>query len=71
MKFTFIGEYQPPELGCRTTEAPSTKVTFEFEADGIEVVLTEFKQFLTGCGYSIDGEIDICGQDDEPARTAG
>ncbi len=49
-KFTFIQEYQG--FG-------SPKSTIEFEADQLGDVVEYFTQFLRGCGYHIDGHLEI------------
>jgi hypothetical protein len=37
----------------------SPKTTMEFEVDQLDDVLGYFKNFLSGCGYEIDGELEI------------
>ena len=62
MKFTFIGEYNTPPCETYHTRGASeipTKTTLEFEAEVIDTVLLQFKQFLQGCGYSVDGSLEI------------
>jgi hypothetical protein len=44
-KFTFIQE----------ENYNNSKTTFEFEAVQLEDVLEQFKNFLQGCGYNLDG----------------
>ena len=69
MKFTFIGDHAnvPGETyhtrGCYVIP---TKTTLEFEAETIDIVLLQFKQFLQGCGYVVDGEIEIYGGETSP-----
>jgi len=52
-KFTFIGEhtdlYGNPD---------GTKVTYEFEVDGLENVLEHADLFIRGCGYNPAGTLD-------------
>jgi hypothetical protein len=52
-KFTFIGEhtdlYGNPD---------GTKVTYEFEVDGLENVLEHADLFIRGCGYNPSGTLD-------------
>lgn len=53
-KFTFIGEhtdlYGNPD---------GTKVTYEFEVDGLEDVLVHADLFIRGCGYNPTGTLDF------------
>lgn len=37
----------------------SPKTTVEFEADQLEDVLENFTDFLRGCGYHIDGHLEV------------
>lgn len=50
MKFTFKSKF----VGFGSPET-----TMEFEVDQLEDVLAYLKQFLQGCGYTIDGELDV------------
>jgi hypothetical protein len=36
----------------------------EFEAEHIDNVLDEFAMFLRGCGYIIDGRLDVVPHDE-------
>ena len=61
MKLTYICDYTSEEdqLGAvpRSYEHTRPKITMEFEATTIEAMLKQFKDFLLGCGFVIDGEI--------------
>lgn len=62
MKLTYICEHTPEEnqfgaVGSRGYENTYPKVTMEFEATTIETMLRQFKDFLLGCGFVVDGEI--------------
>lgn len=64
MKFTFIGEHPKPDpiTSMRHNhwwEDSAAKTTHKFECIELATVMREFKQFLLGCGFCIDGEIDI------------
>lgn len=48
MKFTFTCE-----------QADQTKITYETQKETLDEVLSEVKTFLKGCGYQIDGELEI------------
>ena len=62
MKFEFIGQqYNYLSL---TDRRPGTKTTIEFEAEHIDDVLEEFAMFLRGCGYVIDGRLDVVPHDE-------
>jgi len=54
-KFTFICEDEPMPFA----DAIVTKKTFEFNADHLDGVIGEFETFLKGCGYHIDGNLEI------------
>ena len=69
MKFTFIGDYVTPPCETYHTRglcAIPTKTTLEFEAETLDTVLSQFKQFLQGCGYVVDGEIEIYRDETSP-----
>jgi hypothetical protein len=55
-KFTFICEDDP----CPFGESITTKRTFEFDAVHLEGIIGEFETFLRGCGFNINGYIDVC-----------
>lgn len=62
MKFEFTGQqYNYLSL---TDRHPGTKTTIEFESEHIDDVLEEFAMFLRGCGYVIDGKLDIVPHDE-------
>lgn len=41
-------------------EAGSTKTTKEFNAFTTDVIFDNFADFLRGCGFMIEGTIDVC-----------
>jgi hypothetical protein len=51
-KFTLICEHDGPV---------GSKNTLEFEADFLPTVLEHFRQFLKGCTFEFDGELEIVG----------
>ena len=53
-KFTLICEHDGPV---------ASKNTLEFEADYLPTVLEHFRQFLKGCTFEFDGELEIVGLD--------
>ena len=53
-KFTLICEHDGPV---------GSKNTLEFEADFLPTVLEHFRQFLKGCTFEFDGELEIVGLD--------
>jgi hypothetical protein len=54
-KFTFICEDEPMPFA----DAIVTKKTFEFNADHLDSVIDEFETFLKGCGFTINGYLEI------------
>ncbi|NCA23000.1 MAG: hypothetical protein EBS86_17970 [Crocinitomicaceae bacterium] len=57
MKFQMSGQhYNYPELNEKTF---GTKTTIEFEAETLDDILEEFTMFLRGCGFLIEGTLDI------------
>jgi hypothetical protein len=60
-KFTFIGEhtdlYGKPD---------GTKITYEFEVDGLENLLEHADLFIRGCGYNPAGQLDFVEELVEP-----
>jgi len=54
-KFTFICEDEP----CPFGESILTKRTFEFNADTLAGVIGEFETFLCGCGFHLNGYLEI------------
>lgn len=54
-KFTFICQEGP----CPFGESITTKRTVEFDAVHLEGIINEFESFLRGCGYYIDGHLEI------------
>ena len=54
-KFTFICEDDP----CPFGESITTKRTFEFDASHLEGIIGEFETFLRGCGFAIDGYLEV------------
>jgi len=60
-KFTFICEDEPCPFGSSIT----TKRTFEFDAVDLSGIIGEFESFLRGCGFAINGYLDIVSEQDE------
>ena len=60
-KFKFICEGESLPF----TEGFASKKTFEFTADRMDVILSEFQDFLKGCGYIFDGNIVVEDNQDE------
>ena len=50
-------------LTCEHDGPVGSKNTLEFEADFLPTVLEHFRQFLKGCTFEFDGELDIVGLD--------
>ena len=54
MKFTFIKE--PTNDWIKDSES---KVTFEFEEIQMVNIVQHFEEFLRGCGFHFDGQLDF------------
>ncbi len=63
MKFTFKAEHETPQYTIMNT-ARGSKLTMEFEAEGLEAILSEFQDFLHGLGFYIDGQLEIVNDTD-------
>ncbi len=50
-------------LTCEHDGPNGSKNTLEFEADFLPTVLEHFRQFLKGCSFEFDGELEIVGLD--------
>ena len=59
-KFTFKFEEQTVDTGNKST-------TIEFNAISLNTILNEFTDFLKGCGYRIDGYVDIVNPEGTPS----
>jgi hypothetical protein len=62
MKFEFTGQHY--NYLSLTDRRPGTKINMEFESETLEDVLEEFSMFLRGCGYVIDGRLDVVPHDE-------
>jgi len=63
MKFTFKAEQETPQYIINNTVRGS-KLTMEFEAEGLEAILCEFEDFLRGLGFHLDGQLEIVNDTD-------
>jgi hypothetical protein len=63
MKFTFKAEHETSQYTIMNT-ARGSKLTMEFEAEGLEAILSEFQDFLHGLGFYIDGQLEIVNDTD-------
>lgn len=59
-KFTFICEHESAFTG-----KPLSKVTVECNRDRLDHVLEDIEDFLAGCGYVIDGDLQIVDSEEE------
>jgi len=57
MKFELTGQHY--NYLSLTDRRPGTKINMEFEGESLDDILEEFAMFLRGCGYTIDGRLDI------------
>jgi hypothetical protein len=60
MIFTFAKEPDGTPL-----EDNQANFGMEFQAMTLPVVLSHFEDFLKGCGFIIDGHLDIVGDEDD------
>ena len=65
MKFEMAGQHYN-YLGFKK---PGTKVTIEFEAEQLQDILEEFTMFLRGCGFTINGTLDVIPDEEYYAAT--
>jgi hypothetical protein len=54
-KFTFVCEEEPMPFASSVV----TKRTVEVRADSLDDILTEFENFLRGCGFHFEGNVII------------
>lgn len=59
MKFKFVGEH----VDLYTDKTVST-VSIDLNADTLGEVIHTFEDFLRGCGYVIDGSLDIINEEE-------
>jgi hypothetical protein len=68
MKFEMAGQHYN-YLGGFNDKQPGTKVTIEFEAEQLQNILEEFTMFLRGCGFIINGTLDVIPDEEYYAAT--
>lgn len=61
VKFTLQGEHLPfGELqASETNNAVTNKITHEFVAENIDEILPQFKAFLLGLQYNLEGDLEF------------
>lgn len=59
MKITFKGEHYDYSLYGQQSKEPISTITYVTEHDTLDSILEEFTNFLRGCGYMIDGYLDV------------
>jgi len=62
-KYTFTSDFVPDQLDRVNT---ATRITHEFEAESLDLVLSQFTDFLRGCGYHFKGTVLVV--DDYPVE---
>ena len=62
MKFELTGQHY--NYLSLTDRRPGTKINIEFEGESLEDILEEFSMFLRGCGFVIDGTLDVVPHDE-------
>lgn len=59
-KFTFICE----DDAMPFSEGIAAKRTFEFDSNHLSAILSEFQDFLKGCGFTINGQLQVTKPED-------
>ena len=62
MKFELAGQHY--NYLSLTDRRPGTKINMEFEGETLDDILEEFSMFLRGCGFFIDGTLDVVPHDE-------
>ncbi len=58
-KFIFVCQ----EESMPFVNSIESKRTVEFNADGLHDIITEFENFLRGCGFHFEGQLDFVYED--------
>lgn len=59
-KMTFVCEHQHPIR----KDINLSKITFESNRDTIDDIVADFEDFLRGCGFVVDGKLEIANKED-------
>lgn len=62
MKFELTGQHY--NYLSLTDRNPGTKINMVFEGETLDDILEEFSMFLRGCGFVIDGKLDVVPHDE-------
>ena len=62
MKFELTGQHY--NYLSLTDRNPGTKINMVFEGESLDDILEEFSMFLRGCGFVIDGRLDVVPHDE-------
>lgn len=62
MKFELTGQHY--NYLSLTDRNPGTRIDMEFEGETLDDILEEFSMFLRGCGFVIDGRLDVVPHDE-------
>ena len=60
--FTFICQ----EESMPFSDSVTSKRTVEFNADSLDQILSEFENFLRGCGFNFNGQLDFVNDEEQP-----
>lgn len=63
MKMTFTCEHHHALLATKPVLA---KITYETHQEQLELILEDFKSFLKGAGFEIDGYLDVIPYEESP-----
>jgi len=59
-KFTFVCQEEPMPF----YDIVSSKRTVEFDADSLNQIVSEFENFLRGCGFCFNGQLEFVDYDE-------
>ena len=62
MKFELTGQHY--NYLSLTDRNPGTKINMVFEGETLDDILEEISMFLRGCGFVIDGRLDVVPHDE-------
>ena len=67
MKITLKAEHYNYDLYGQQSKEPLSTITYETKNDTLDGILEDFTNFLRGCGFQIDGYIDVVPYDEMPS----
>lgn len=64
MKMTFKAEHYDYSLYGEQSKKPISTIIYDTQHDSLDMILEDFTQFLRGCGFYINGYLDVVPYDD-------